>query len=157
MRGEEPLKLDELYPYWDASHEDFVETVGLLNEWQLDTEPGPGGRSLRQIILEFVRAERFWVGQIVAGYAEYRPRSEDFATGKALAEALAAARAVTRRVLDPLGPDGLRAVRTVPSDPATNRHETNTPIGWMFWHVLELELICRGQVLQRIEDEKARG
>lgn len=151
------MKLDELYPYWDAAHEDLVETVGLLNEWQLDTEPGPGGRSLRQIILEFVRAERFWIGQLVAGFAEYRPRPEDFPTGKALAEALSAARAVTQRVLDPLSVEGLRAVRTVPSDPATNRHETNTPIGWMFWHVLELELICRGQVMQRIEDEKARG
>ena len=151
------MKLDELYPYWEAAHDDLIETVALLTEWQLDTEPGPGGRSLRQIILEFVRAERFWVGHLVAGYAEYRPRPGDFPTGKALAEALTAARAVTQRVLDPLGPEGLRAVRTVPSDPATNRHETNTPIGWMLWHVLELELICRGQIMQRIEDEKARG
>ncbi len=151
------MKLDELYSYWDTAHQELVETVELLKEWQLDTEPGPGGRSLRQIILDFVRAERFWIGHIVAGFAEYRPRLEDFPDGKALAEALTAARAVTQRVLEPLGPDGLRAVRTVPSDPVTNRHESNTPIGWMFWHVLELELLCRGRVLQRIEDEKARG
>ena len=151
------MKLEELYPYWEAAHEDLVEAVELLTEWQLDTEPGPAGRSLRQIVLSFVRAERFWVGQLVAGYAEYRPRPDDYPTGKSLAEALTAARAVTLRVLDPLSQEGLRAVRTVPNDPQTNRHETNTPIGWMFWHVLELELICRGQVMQRIEDEKARG
>ncbi len=151
------MKLDELYPFWDGAHDDLVETVELLTEWQLDTEPGPGGRSLRQIILGFVRAERFWIGQLVAGHAEYRPRPEDFPTGKSFAEALTAARAVTERVLDPLSLEGLRAVRTVPNDPQTNRHETNTPIAWMFWHVLELELICRGQVMQRIEDEKARG
>jgi uncharacterized damage-inducible protein DinB len=151
------VKLDALYPYWETAHDDLVETVGLLREWQLDTEPGPGGRSLRQIILDFVRAERFWIGHLVAGHLDYRPRPEDYPDGRALAEALTAARAVTARVLDPLGPDGLRAVRTVPADPAANRHESNVPIAWMFWHVLELELTCRGQVRQRIEDEKARG
>ena len=151
------MKLDDLYPHWDDAHQELVDTVALLRDWQVDTEPGPGGRSLRQIILDFVRAERFWAGHLAAGFAEYRPRAEEFPDGRALAEALKAARAVTRRALEPLGSDGLQAVRTVPSDPATNRHETNTPIGWLFWHVLELELICRGQIMQRLEDEKARG
>jgi uncharacterized damage-inducible protein DinB len=151
------VKLDDLYPYWDQSHQDLVESVELLKEWQLEAEPGPSGRSLRQIIVDFVRAERFWIANLVAGHADYRPRLDEFPDAKALAEALTAVRAITRLVLEPLGPDGLRAVRTVPSDPATNRHETNTPIGWMFCHVLELELICRGQILQRMEDEKARG
>ena len=151
------MTLDALYPYWEGAHDDFVEAVGLLKEWQLDTDPGPGGRTLREIIVAFVRAERYWVGQLVAGYTEYRPRLEDFPDGPSLAEALTAARAQTVRVLDPLGRDGLRAVRTMPADPANNRHESNVPIHWLFWHVLELELICRGQVMQRLEDEKARG
>lgn len=151
------MTLDELYPYWEGGHDDFVEAVGLLRDWQLDTDPGPSGRTLREIILEFVRAERYWVGQLVAGYAEYRPRLDDFPDGRSLAEALSAARAQTARVLDPLGRDGLRAVRTMPADPASNRHESNVPISWLFWRVLELELICRGQVRQRLEDEKARG
>lgn len=104
-----------------------------------------------------LRAERFWVGHLVSGFPEYRPLPDDFPDGPSLAEALRATREVTRRVLEPLGPDGLRAVRTVPSDPQTNRHETNMPISGLFWQVLELELICRGRVLQRLEDEKARG
>lgn len=151
------MTLDDLYPYWGDGHDDFVESVGLLKEWQLETDPGPGGRTLREIILEFVRAERYWAGQLVAGYAEYRPRLDDFPDGRSLAEALRAARAQTARALEPLGRDGLRAVRTMPADPATNRHESNVPIAWLFWHVLELELVCRGQVRQRLEDEKARG
>lgn len=151
------MKLDDLSPYWETAHDEFVELVGELKEWQLETEPGPGGRTLREIILDFVRAERYWAGHIVAGYADYRPRLDDFLDGPALAEALAAARAQTVRALEPLSPDGLRAVRTVPADAQTNRHESNVPIAWMFRHVLELELICRGRVLQRVEDEKARG
>jgi len=151
------VKLDGLYPHWDDVHLELVDAVGLLKEWQLDSDPGPGGRTLREIVLDFVRAERYWVGHLAAGYAEYRPQTHEFPTGTALAEALTAARAVTVRALEPLGPDGLRAVRTVPSDPATNRHETNMPIGWLLWHVLELELICSGRVMQRLEDEKARG
>ncbi len=151
------MKLEELYPYWADAHLELVEAVGLLKEWQLDSDPGPGGRSLREIVLDFIRAERYWIGHLVAGYPEYRPRQEDFPEGPSLAEALTATREVTRRVLEPLGTDGLRAVRTVPGDPQINRHETNMPIGGMFWHVLELELLCRGRVLQRLEDEKARG
>jgi hypothetical protein len=151
------MTLDELHPFWDDSHQEFVETVELLKEWQLESVPGPGGRSLHQILLEFIRAERYWVGYLVNGFPEYRPQAADFPDGPALAEALKATRAVTAQVLDPLGLDGLRAVRTVPGDPATNRYETNRPIGWLFWQVLELELLCRGRILQRLEDEKARG
>ena len=151
------MTLDELFPYWDDSHQEFVETVTALKEWQLESVPGPSGRSLHQILLDFIRAERYWVGHLVNGYPEYRPQATDFPDGPALAEALAATRAVSAQVLDPLGPDGLRAVRTVPGDPATNRYETNRPIRWLFWQVLELEMLCRGQILQRLEDEKARG
>jgi len=151
------MTLDELYPYWDDSHQEFVEVVEGLKEWQLESVPGPSGRSLHQILLEFIRAERYWVGHLVSGYPEYRLQAADFLDSPALAEALKATRAVSAQVLAPLGTDGLRAVRTVPGDPATNRYETNRPIGWLFWQVLELELVCRGQILQRLEDEKARG
>ena len=151
------MKLEDLYPWWEDSHQELVEAVELLREWQLEADPGPSGRSLREILLDFLRAERYWIGHLVAGHTEYRPQIEDFPYAKALAEALEASRQITRRVLEPLGPDGLRAVRTVPGDPATNRYETNRPVGWLFWHVLELELILRGQVRQRLEDEKARG
>ena len=151
------MTLDELYPYWDDSHQEFLEAVGSLKEWQLESVPGPGGRSLHQIVLDFIRAERYWVGHLVNGYPEYRPQIADYPDGPALAEALKATRAVSALVLEPLGSDGLRAVRTVPGDPATNRYETNRPIAWLFWQVLELELLCRGQILQRLEDEKARG
>ena len=69
------MTLDELYPYWDDSHQDFVDTVEALREWQLETVPGPSGRSLHQILLDFIRAERYWVGHLVSGYPEYRPQA----------------------------------------------------------------------------------
>ena len=151
------MKFAELYPYWDDAHLELVDMVRLLKELQLDSDPGPTGRDLRAILLDFVRSERYWIGYLVAGYPENRPRTEDFPDGPSLAEALITTREISRRVLEPLGFDGLRAVRTVPGDPQTNRHETNMPIGGIFWHILELELLCRGRMLQRLEDEKARG
>ncbi len=151
------MTLDELYSYWDDSHQELVEAVEGLKEWQLESVPGPGGRSLHEILLGFLRAERYWVGHLVAGFPEYRPQAHEFPDGPSLAEALKANRAVSAQVLAPFGVDGLRAVRTVPGDPATNRYETNRPVGWLFWQVLEQELVCRGQILQRLEDEKARG
>ena len=64
------------------------------------------------------------------------------------------AREVTPRVLEPFSSEGLRAVRTVPADPQTNRPETNMPIGRIFWHVLELELTAWGQIMLRLDDFK---
>ena len=68
------MTLDELYPYWDDSHQEFVDTVEGLREWQLESVPGPSGRSLHQILLDFIRAERYWVGHLVNGFPEYRPQ-----------------------------------------------------------------------------------
>lgn len=62
------MTLDELYPHWDDLHQEFVETVAGLKEWQLETMPGPGGRSLQEILLGFIRAERYWVGHLVSGF-----------------------------------------------------------------------------------------
>ncbi len=151
------MTLRELYPYWGDVHQELLETVAALTPAQLEDVPHDDALSIRQIVLQFVRDERHWIGELVAGYAEYRPDRDEYPDGRALVEALAATRDVTRRILEPFSPEGLRAVRRVPGDPAANRHETNAPVSWLFWHVLELELMCSGQVAQRLRDSKRGG
>ena len=60
------MKFAELYPYWDDAHLELVDMVRLLKELQLDSDPGPTGRDLRAILLDFVRSERYWIGYLVA-------------------------------------------------------------------------------------------
>lgn len=149
------MRLEDLAPDWRDIHEELVETVRWLPEDVLDAKPHDGARSIRQIVLQFLADERYWAAQLVSGYHESRPRPADAPDGRALAEALTVAREITVRSLEPFSPEGLRAVREVPADPVTNRPPTNMPVGWLFRHVLLLETIAWGQVLLRLEDERA--
>ena len=101
-----------------------------------------------------IREERYWVGTLIAGYAEYRPLEDEHRTSAQLIEGLTVTREVTTRVMEPFAPQGLRAVRTVPADPARNWPETNMPISRLLWQVIEAELAAWGQVTQRLDDFK---
>lgn len=146
------MRLDELYPYWKNAHEELQDSLRPLSSEQLEARPREGAPSIRDLALDLLYHERFWVSHLVAGNAYEKPRPDLYPDGRSLVEALAAARQVTARVLEPFSREGLRAVRHVPADSRENRPETNMPVGWLFWHVLEREIYTWGQVALRIED-----
>ncbi len=148
------MRLDDLYPYWGYTHQQLLDTLEYLTDSQLEYRPSPQADSIQDIILRLVREERFWVGTLIAGYAEYRPIEKEHRTTGTLIEALTVTREITERVLEPFSADGLRAVRTVPADPGRNRPETNMPVSRLLWQVLENELGALGQVILRLEDSK---
>lgn len=148
------MRLAELYPYWKDAHEDLLDALEPLSGDDLDARPREGAPSIREIALAFLHDERYWVSYLVAGNAYERPRADLLPDGRALVEALTAARQVTELVLAPFTPEGLRAVRRVPADPSANRPETNLPVALLFWHVLERELFAWGQVALRLEDRR---
>lgn len=149
------MKLSELYPYWNGVHDELLTTLHALDRERLNYKPVPGTQTIRQLALQLLEDERFWIAHLVAGFDTETPRPADFRTGAMLAEALAAQRMVTARVLEPFGALGLKSVRTVPADALPNRPEANMPVGWLFWHVLKRELMVWGQVQQRLEEAKA--
>jgi hypothetical protein len=53
------MKLSELYPYWADSHHDLLETVAILSPAQIDARSRAGAASIREILLDFLLAERF--------------------------------------------------------------------------------------------------
>jgi uncharacterized damage-inducible protein DinB len=146
------MRLADLYPFWDHCHDEFLDAVALLTKEQLDARPFEKALTIRQIVLHFIEAERYWLAHLVGGYAYERPRADSYPDGQALAEAARATRHVTCRVIESLSISGLRAVRCVPADPKLNRPETNMPINWMVWHVMEKELMAWGQVSLRLDD-----
>jgi hypothetical protein len=131
-----------------------LDTLEYLTDAQLEYRPSPQADSIQDIVLRLIREERFWVGSLIAGYAEYRPLEREHRTTGTLIEALTVTREITARVLEPYTPEGLRAVRTVPADPGRNRPETNMPVSRLLWQVVENELAAWGQVTQRMEDSK---
>jgi hypothetical protein len=109
------VTLDQFSPYWGQAHEELLEVVSLLSPEQVDARPKAGAASIRDILLRFLHEERFWVSHLVAGNDYEVPRPDRFPDARSLVEALTAARDVTGRVLAPIGPDGLRAVRREPT------------------------------------------
>lgn len=146
------MRLDELYPYWKDAHEEFLEILGPLSSAQIEARPRDGAPNIRDLALDFLYHERYWVSHLVAGNAYEKPRPDLYPDGWALVEGLTAARQVTALVLEPFSREGLRAVRRVPADPGDNRPETNMPVGWLFWHVWEREIFTWGQIALRLAD-----
>lgn len=149
------MKLSELYPYWAGAHEELLTVLHSLDRERLNFKPLPGTPTIRHLALQLLEDERFWIAKLVAGFDIELPRPADFRTGAELAEGLAAQRAVTARALEPIGALGLKSVRTVPADALPNRPEANMPVGWLFWHILEREMMVWGQIQQRLEEAKA--
>lgn len=149
------MKLAELSPYWADTHDEMLALLRVLDSERLNFRPIGGVPTIRQLALGLLEGERFWIASLVAGFDTETPRAADFRTGAVLAEALGAQREVTARVLEPFGVLGLKAVRTVPADALPNRPEANMPVGWLFWHVQEREIIVWGQIQARLEEWKA--
>ncbi|MGO8672017.1 MAG: hypothetical protein ACLQVD_11700 [Capsulimonadaceae bacterium] len=150
------MRIAELYPYWDDVHEDLIGCLEYLDAGRVETKPHPGASSIRQIVLEFAEAERFYGAHLVTGARFERPSSAEYPDGPALIGLLNAARSMTALALDPIEPAGLRAVRLLPADPTENRPETNVTVAWLFWHVLELSIACLARVKLRLADEKVK-
>ena len=148
------MQTKDLYPYWDEMHEELVENVEYLDEDQIDARPHDGASSIKQLVLKFVEVERFHAQHLAGGFDYERPSASAHVDGKAIADLLTATRVVTARVLEPLTAAGLRSVRAVPGDPAENRPDTNMPVAWLLWHVMEREIQCLGQVTLRLADVK---
>jgi len=148
------MRTDELYPYWNEVHEELIEAVEYLDEDQVDERPHDGAQSIKQLVLKFVEVEREYAQHLAGGFAYERPSAAAHVDGKAIADLLTTTREVTARVLDPLTTAGLRSVRAVPGDPAENRPDTNMPVAWLLWHVMEREIQCLGQVTLRLADIK---
>jgi uncharacterized damage-inducible protein DinB len=148
------MTIEQLYPYWPDAHQDLCEQLSFLTEEQLDAKPHEKARSIRQTVLRFVNDERWWISHLIARHPVERVNASECATAALLVDALEATREASRRIMETISPEGLRAVRTVPADPEINRPEMNQPVSWLIWHVVESEIACLAQIRLRLEDSK---
>ena len=144
------MKIKDLYPYWNDAHEEFLLELERIDEQRWTEKPAHlGGGSIRQLVLHLIETERYWIGQIAMEGPASEVRGSDFPTKALLIEGFVVARAATIRYLDVLKYEGLRAVRTIPADPENNIPESNMPVSWIIWHVMEHEIYHWGQIALR--------
>lgn len=144
------MTIEELYPYWNDAHEELLLELERLEEARWNDKPAHfKGGSVRQLVLHLIESERFWIGHIAQGGPKPEIRASDYPTKKDLIEGFQAARQATIRYLDMLEYESLRAVRAIPADPANNVPESNMPLSWVIWHVMEHEIYHWGQIALR--------
>jgi hypothetical protein len=142
-----------LYPYWDLIHTELLDEVSLFTVEQIEVVPGEATQSLRQVVVSFASLERFQIGHLVGGNRFDSPVSTEYTTAAELVDLLTTTREITDRVLARLDTTSLKTVRTLPASGELNRPETNVPVSWLIWDVLQNESRCIGRIKQRFEDQ----
>jgi uncharacterized damage-inducible protein DinB len=147
------MTIEEIYPYWNDAHADLIFALEQIDEAYWSEKPPGLNKSIRQIVLNLIEREHYWIGQIAQGRPAHPVAGADFPTKASLIEGLKAAREATIRYLDMLKYESLRAVRTIPADPAHNIPESNMPVSWIIWRVMENEIFHWGQIMLIAESQ----
>ena len=144
------MRTEQFNPYFNDAHEELIEQLEWLAAHRWEAKPAHvDAMSIRQIVLHLIDQERFWIVHIAQNGPWDRVVGSDFNTSDRMIEGLRAARAATERYIASLEPVSLRAVRTIPPDPLSNRPEINQPIGWILWQVLRNDIYYLGQIAMR--------
>jgi uncharacterized damage-inducible protein DinB len=114
-------------------HSELNATLASLPQPALDWTPTEDANSLAAIAVHAAGAERYWVGDLVAGEPSGRDRESEFRTfglsAEALQERLDASLTYVQQVLEGLTLDDLNDWRTL-------RDGSHKTVGWILAHVL---------------------
>jgi uncharacterized damage-inducible protein DinB len=131
---------------------DYLNRLGLMHtelgaaleglpQAALDWVPAEGANSLAAIAVHTAGAERYWIGDCIAGEPSGRDREAEFRAGglpaETLVERLDASLSFVSRVLDGLSLEDLHDLRTL-------RDGSLKTVGWVLAHVLAHTAIHAG-------------
>jgi len=115
--------------------DDVRTAVAGLPQAALDWMPGTGCNSLSQIITHIAGAERFWIGDVVAGMPSDRDRDAEFQVRgiemETLLKKLTDSLDFTHRTLEKLTPEDLQTSRF------SSRKRSEVTVAWALGHALK--------------------
>ena len=124
-------------------HAELCAALEGLPQLALDWAPAAGANSLAVLVIHTAGAERYWIGDCVAGDPSGRDREAEFRTSdlaaEALQERLETSLAYIYQVLEDLSLDDLYDRRTL-------RDGSQKTVGWILAHVLSHTAIHLGHV-----------
>ncbi len=139
--------LPMLADYADALtdlHQELDRTIQGLSKAAIDWAPGPGMNSLGVLASHVAGAQRYWIGDVIAGDSSQRDRDAEFrAQGRdaaSLAVRLSETLAYTRQALERLTLPDLETTRTLPQDGYM------VSVAWALAHALEHTALHLGQM-----------
>jgi len=114
-------------------HTDIINAFKDLPLAALDWSPAADVNSINVLVVHTVGAQRYWIGEVVAGDPANRDREAEFkAHGmetETLAQRLNGSLEYIRSVLENLGPDDLATLRKLP--------DRERSVAWVLGHVLK--------------------
>jgi uncharacterized damage-inducible protein DinB len=125
----------DYYDHLQKLHEEIEQLLGDLPQAALDWVPGEGMNSLAVMAFHIAGAERYWIGDIIAGEPSGRDREAEFRiTGldaRILQERLSSSLDHSRGVLESLSLQDLHEMRISPRD------GRQFSVAWVLNHALE--------------------
>ncbi|MGW8143837.1 MAG: DinB family protein [Anaerolineales bacterium] len=136
-------------------HQDVLNAIRDLPQEALDWTPLPGANSINVLVTHIAGAEKFWLGDVVAGEpsgrdreAEFKAKGTDF---EQLSSLLESSLAYAGNVFERLDVESLASTRV---SPRTNKTIT---VSWSLGHTLKHTAIHLGhiQIMRDLLDERA--
>ena len=116
-------------------HDEIRTAIKGLPQDALDWTPGPETNSLSALVVHLTGAERYWIGDVIAGEPAERDREAEFRvkdiSEQELILRLSQNEALIRKALEPLALQELEATRKSP------RNGRSVIVGWALCHVLK--------------------
>ncbi|HVM73078.1 MAG TPA: DUF664 domain-containing protein, partial [Anaerolineales bacterium] len=138
-------------------HDDIRAALKDLPQEALDWMPGLEINSLGVLVVHLTGAERYWIGDVIAGAASGRDREAEFRTKGAsqreLLERLDANEVFFRTALEPLALPDLEQPRISP------RNGCTVTVAWALCHVLKHTALHLGhiQLTRQLWDRRNSG
>ncbi|MGH2452920.1 MAG: DinB family protein [bacterium] len=116
------------------------------HDWDaLASPPGEGLRSIRDILVHMVGAEKHWIQHVIVGQPQTRDQPEAFGDLEAIHRVWRPQRDATVALAERLTAEEWRSRRPLHVDP----RRTDT-VDEIFWHVVTHEQYHRGQIFTRL-------
>jgi uncharacterized damage-inducible protein DinB len=151
------LFAEESLNTFQTLHAEIGRAIEGLPQTALDWVPGPEMNSLAVLIVHVAGAERYWIGDVIAGEPSDRDRPAEFRTSgldvETLKGRLAGSLAYVRGVLERLTLQDLETTRISPRD---SRQFT---VAWCLTHALAHTATHMGhiQLTRQLWDQRQQG
>ena len=135
-------------------HNDLRSALAELPQEALDWSPQGGMNSLAVLVVHLTGAQRYWLGDVLAGEPSARNREAEFTVSgislEALLQRLAESEYYSHQVLERLSLSDLEQTRISP------RNNRQVSVGWALAHVLKHTALHLGhaQITRQLWDNQ---
>jgi uncharacterized damage-inducible protein DinB len=133
-------------------HDEIRSAIKGLPQDALDWTFGPDVNSINALIVHLIGAERYWIGDVIAGESSGRDRESEFKvqglTADELIQKLSDIEAYIQKILEPFVLQELDEKRISP------RNKREVSVGWALCHALKHTALHVGhiQIMRQLWD-----